>query len=161
MRKTPKVRAQTLESKLPQFCLQVGLNRIHISDLEVGIKRQSCPCTKIKIPLKSCKDCMLVSVPVSVVPVPKLHWFSNITWVPVPKLHCNLTACGYRYQCLHNCTTSLHHCQRPLDSAWNRRHDLQLSFRNQTHYENFHETLNNQHTHKNSRKGQKHLFYTK
>ena len=133
MRKTPKVRAKTLEFELPKFCPKVGLNTIHISDLEVGIKRRACPCTKIEIPLKSYKDHMLVPVPVSVVPVPKLHWFSNRTWVPVPLwfdtgtiASLYLTACGYRYQlvwyryqCLHRCPTSLQNCSGPLDNAYN------------------------------------------
>ena len=59
-------------------------------------------------------------------------YHSNL--VPVPKLHCILTACGYRYhliwdryQCLHNCPTSLHNYPGPPDND-----DLQLSFGNQT-----------------------------
>ena len=135
MRKTPKLRAKTLESELPQFYPKVGLNTIHISDLEVGIKRRACLCIKIEIPLKSCKDRMLVLVPVSVVPIPKLHWFSNNTWVPVPLLFCTgttaplyLISCGYRYQlvwyryqCFHRCPTSLQNYPGPLDNTWNRR----------------------------------------
>ena len=89
MRKTPKVRAKTLESELPLFYPKVGLNTILISNLEVGIDRRACPCTKIEIPLKSFKDFMLVSIPVSVVPVPKVQWYSNSLWVPVPLLHCS------------------------------------------------------------------------
>ena len=84
MRKHSKVRAKTLESKLLQLCPKVGLNIILISDLEVGIERRACPCTKIEIPLKSCRDRMLVLVPVSVVPVSKVHWYSNNLGVPVP-----------------------------------------------------------------------------
>ena len=61
----------------------MGLNTILISDLEVVVERQACPCTKIEILLKSHRDRMLVPVPVSVVSVPKVHWYS--------------TALGYRY----------------------------------------------------------------
>ena len=42
----------------------MGLNTILISDLEVVVKRRACPCTKIEILLKSCRDCMLVPVQV-------------------------------------------------------------------------------------------------
>ena len=45
----------------------MGLNTILISDLEVVVERRACPCTEFEIMLKSRKDCMLVSVPVSVV----------------------------------------------------------------------------------------------
>ena len=79
---------KTLESELPQLCPKVGLNTILISDLKVVIERRACPCTKIEIPLKSCKDHMLVPVLVSVVPVPKVNWYSNSLGVSVPLLHC-------------------------------------------------------------------------
>ena len=84
MRKHSKGWSQTLEFELPQLCPKVGLNTILISDLEVGIERRACPCTKIEIPLKSCRDHMLVPVPVSVVLVHKVHWYSNSLGVPVP-----------------------------------------------------------------------------
>ena len=146
MRKTPKVRAKTLEFELSQFLPNVGLNTIHISDLEVGIKRRACPCTKIEIPLKSYKDLMLVPVPVSLVPVQKLHRFSNSTWVPVPLLFGTstiaplyLTACGYQYQlvryqyqCLHSCPTSLQNCPGPPDSTCDRQRLSEVVLWNQT-----------------------------
>ena len=58
----------------------MALNTILISDLEVVVERQECPCTKIEILLKSHRDCMLVPVPVYWVPVPLPHCM----WVPVP-----------------------------------------------------------------------------
>ena len=89
-----KFLAKTFESEPPQFFPQVGLNTILISDLEVVIERRARPCTKIEIPLKFCKDCVLVSVPFSVVPVPNrlvLHslWVPVlVNVVPVPLLYC-------------------------------------------------------------------------
>ena len=63
------------------------------------VERRACPCTKIEILLKSRRDRMLVPVPVSVVPVPKVHWYStalgyryHYIWY---RYHC-FTACGYQ-----------------------------------------------------------------
>ena len=55
----------------------MALNTFPISDLEVVVERRVCPCTKIEILLKCHRDCMLVPVPISVVPVPKVYWYST------------------------------------------------------------------------------------
>ena len=76
----------------------MGLNIILLSDLEVVVERRAYPCTKIGILLKSRKDCMLVPVLVSVVPVPKVYWCS--------------IALGYwyRYHCLMHVDTGTSKC---------------------------------------------------
>ena len=149
----------------------MGLNAILISDLEVAIERRVCPCTKIEIPLKFCKDRMLVPVPVSVIPVPKVHWYSNslgvsvpLYLVPIPLLHCmwvpvpvSVVPVPLPPQ-LHLFTLG------PLGASRQRLYLTTMIYScslEPNRYENVHGTSNNLHTHQTGRKGQKHLFYTK
>ena len=132
----------------------MALNTILISDLEVVVERRACPCTKIEIMLKSHRDCMLVPVPVSVVPVPKVYWYS--------------TALGYRYQyigCRYHClcklllfTTTLPRAPRQRLSSTTMIYICSLGSNPYKICARDSKTL---HTHKNTKNDQRHLFYTK
>ena len=139
-----------------------------------------CPCTKIEILLKSHRDHMLVSVLVSVVPVPKVRWYStalgyryHYIWY---RYHC-FTACGYRYHCFIACGTGTSKCgtgttastiarlhcstTRGLSTAVVIDNDDLHLFSRTKPLRKCARDSKNLHTHKNATNGQKHLFYTK
>ena len=149
----------------------MGLNNILLSDLEVVVERRACPCTKIGILLKSRRYCMLVSVPVSVVPVPKVYWYSTALGYRYQyvgyRYHC-LTACGYRYQYVwyrYHCLCKLLLFTATLPRAPRQRFSsiamIYICSLGSNPFKNCARDSKNLHTHKNTRNDQRHLFYTK
>ena len=142
----------------------MALYTILISDLEVVVERRACPCTKIEILLKSHRDCMVVLVPVSVVPVPKVYWYSTALryrYQYIGYRYHYLTTCGFRYHCLCKLllfTTTLPRAPRQWLSSTTMIYICSLGL---NPYKICAWDLKIPHTHKNTRNDQRHLFYTK